>query len=282
MEKKYSVLMSLYIKEKPDYLKSSIESMLTQTVLPNQIVIVLDGPITVDLENIINEYKNSYPSLFTIVALKENLGLGLALNEGIKYCKNELIARMDTDDISYPERCELQLEEFSKNPSLDIVGTLTSEFYETPEDIVSSRIVPENHEAIVKFSKRRSPFNHPTVMYRKSSVTDVGGYRDILRNEDIDLFVRMIINKSNAKNIQKELLYFRSNIDNFKRRKSWSNNKNYIKVIFGFWKQGYSTIWDLIFVVITQLGMYLSPMWVLKWISETVLRGKSKSKNQLN
>src|SRR5699024_8506909 len=123
-----------------------------------------------------------------------------------------------------------------------------------------------------------SPFNHPTVMYRKSSVTDVGGYRDILRNEDIDLFVRMIINKSNAKNIQKELLYFRSNIDNFKRRKSWSNNKNYIKVIFGFWKQGYSTIWDLIFVVITQLGMYLSPMWVLKWISETVLRGKSKSK----
>ncbi|HBY89803.1 MAG TPA: glycosyl transferase [Aerococcaceae bacterium] len=274
--------MSLYIKEKPDYLKSSIESMLTQTVLPNQIVIVLDGPITVDLENIINEYKNSYPSLFTIVALKENLGLGLALNEGIKYCKNELIARMDTDDISYPERCELQLEEFSKNPSLDIVGTLTSEFYETPEDIVSSRIVPENHEAIVKFSKRRSPFNHPTVMYRKSSVTDVGGYRDILRNEDIDLFVRMIINKSNAKNIQKELLYFRSNIDNFKRRKSWSNNKNYIKVIFGFWKQGYSTIWDLIFVVITQLGMYLSPMWVLKWISETVLRGKSKSKNQLN
>src|SRR5699024_2389598 len=116
-----------------------------------------------------------FPKLFSLIELKENVGLGMALNEGLKACKNELVARMDTDDISLPTRCEKQLHEFLTNPDLSIVGTNTDEFYESPNDIVSSRIVPTKHEDILSFSKRRSPFNHPTVMYRKTDVLNVGG-----------------------------------------------------------------------------------------------------------
>lgn len=270
----YSVLMSLYVKEKPEYLIESLESMLQQTILPKQIVIVLDGEITSELQVVINKYKLSNPNLFSIVPLEQNIGLGLALNKGLEHCEFELIARMDTDDISYPERCELQLAEFNNHPELDIVGTLTSEFFESPDKIQSIRIVPENHEEILKFSRRRSPFNHPTVMYRKSSIQAVGGYRDILRKEDLDLFARMLENGCKAKNIQKELLYFRSNKDNYKRRKSWTNNSNYIKVIYKFWRRGYSSLWDLLYVTFAQIGMYIAPTWLLKYISDSILRKK--------
>lgn len=274
MTSNYSVLMSLYIKENPEFLRASLESMVNQELKPQQIIIVFDGPITVSLEGVVNSFVELEPDLFTLVKLKENRGLGLALNEGIKASRNELIARMDTDDISYLERCRIQVDMFNRNPNLDIVGTLTSEFYESPNNIVSVRNVPELQDEIVKFSRRRSPFNHPTVMYRRSSVLKVGGYRDVLRNEDLDLFGRMLNSGSQAYNIQKELLYFRSNEDNYKRRKSWHNNYNYTKVIYNFWKNGYSSFSDFAFVATTQFGMYLAPTWLLKKVSDTILREK--------
>ena len=274
MEKHYSVLMSLYKKEKPEFLKKSIESMVNQDIKPDQIVIVFDGPLTELLNSTVEEFEKKYPELFTIVKLENNMGLGLALNEGIKACRNELIARMDTDDISYPERCRLQLEEFEKNPELDIVGTLTSEFYDSPTNIVSVRKVPETQEEILKFGKRRCPFNHPTVMYKKSTVLKVGGYQNIIRKEDLDLFGRMLNEGSQAVNIQKELLYFRSNEANYNRRKAWENNLNYIKVINSFWKMGYSSFVDLAYVTVTQVGIYLAPTWLFKIVSDALLREK--------
>ncbi|CRZ34502.1 glycosyltransferase [Herbinix hemicellulosilytica] len=174
MQLKYSVLMSIYKKEKPEYFIQSIESMINQTLRPDEIVIVKDGELTKDLENIIEHYIYKYPGLFNIVPLKENVGLGKALDEGLKYCKNELVARMDTDDISLPERCEIQVKEFIKNPKLSIVGTMIDEFYDDPKNVISSRIVPTSNYEIHKFIKRRSPFNHPTVMFKKSDVIRCG------------------------------------------------------------------------------------------------------------
>jgi glycosyltransferase involved in cell wall biosynthesis len=272
---KYSVLMSIYHKEKPDFFIESIESMLRQTIKPDEIVIVKDGPLTPELDQVINKYTNQEPGLFTIVPLEKNLGLGLALNEGLKRCRNELVARMDTDDISIENRCELQLKEFDKNPDLCIVGTWTNEFYDKPSNIVTSRIVPEEHEDIMKFSRRRSPFNHPTVMYKRSSVLNCGGYQDVLRKEDIDLFIRMLHNGCFSMNIPMPLLLFRSNEDNYKRRKTWVNCKSYISVIYRFWKMGYSSTADLIVVVIGQMVMFLSPVWLLKLLSDKLLRKKS-------
>lgn len=272
VDKKYSVLMSVYIKENPNYFKTSIESMVNQTLLPEEIVIVKDGPITLELDKIIDHYELNYDGLFTIVALKENVGLGKALNEGLKKCRNELVARMDTDDISLVNRCELQVGEFIKDKNLDIVGSNIDEFYNTPDKVVSSRIVPADHDAILKFSRRRNPFNHPTVMYRKSSVLKNGGYSDFRRNQDLDLFVRMLNNGCKAKNINQSLLLFRANEDNLKRRKSWEKCRSYISMIYSFWRSGYSSFIDLTVVSLSQIVIFISPTWVLELISSKYLR----------
>lgn len=269
---KYSVLMSIYHKEDPEYFDISIQSMLNQTLLPDQIVIVKDGPLTSELDRIIEKYINEHCNVFTIVPLEKNIGLGKALDVGLKYCRNELVARMDTDDISLPERCEQQVRMFIENPELDLIGTMIDEFYDTPDNIVSSRIVPTDHREITKFIRRRSPFNHPSVMFKKSAVIESGGYGTFRRKQDLDLFSRMVNNGCRTANINKSLLLFRSNEDNFKRRKSWSYCKSYIEVQYKIWKRGHCSFIDLLYVIVGQAVMFLSPMWLLKWLSKRFLR----------
>lgn len=149
---KFSVLMSLYEKEKANYLKECMESILTQTVRPNEIVVVKDGPLTEELESTLSQYEKDNPGLYKIVALAENHGLGYALAEGVKNCSFELIARMDTDDICRNDRFELQLNEFETDPDLDICGGQIYEFEESIENIVASRTVPLNDSEIKKGS----------------------------------------------------------------------------------------------------------------------------------
>lgn len=275
---KYSVLMSVYYKEKPEYLLVSIKSMLNQTYKPDEIVLVKDGQLSEELNQVINDFIKEEPFLFKVVVLKENLGLAKALDEGLKNCKNELVARMDSDDISLPKRCELQMEVFERDPNLSIVGTMIDEFYDEPSNIVSSRIVPVHHEDIVKFIKRRSPFNHPTVMYKKSAVTSSGGYGELRRKQDLDLFSRMINNDLKAYNINQSLLLFRSNRDNFQRRKSWDNCRSYINVEVAIWKRGHCSLTDLAVVIGAQFVIYLAPLWLLKKISGKYLRSEKKNK----
>lgn len=277
METKYSVLMSVYYKENPEFLKASIQSMINQTLKPDEIVIVKDGVLTEELDEIIERFIKIEPYLFKIVALKKNIGLGRALDEGLKNCKNELVARMDSDDISLPDRCATQCELFTKKPELSIVGTIIDEFYDEPDNIVSSRIVPTKHEDIVKFIRRRSPFNHPTVMFKKSDVIRCGGYGYLRRKQDLDLFSRMINNNCKSANINKSLLLFRSNEDNFKRRKSWSYCKSYIDVEYAILKRGHCSINDFLVVSTGQIVMFLSPLWMLKILSNKFLRRSIQS-----
>lgn len=269
---KYSVLMSLYIKENPDYLQKAIDSMLNQTVRPDEIIIVKDGPITVELENVLNKYTERYPGLFKIVGYEKNRGLGLALNFGLSHCTNELVARMDTDDISKPDRCEKQLRLFSKRPDLAIVGSNVDEFVGTVDNVVSIRRVPKSYEDIYRFAKRRSAFNHPVVMYKKSIVMDFGGYSNLKRNQDVDLFGRMLYAGYIAENIDESLLWFRCSDDLAKRRKSWENTWSYIATIKKFWKMGYSSFSDFAIVAVAQTGMYLMPVCVQNWVYKAFLR----------
>ncbi len=269
---KYSVLMSLYVKEQPDFLRASIDSMLNQTVKPDEIVIVKDGPLNESLEEVLSEYVKKEPNLFNIVVSEQNVGLGKALNLGLKNCKNELVARMDTDDISKPERCEKQLAVFSEDSELDLLGSSVDEFYNTTDEIVSRRVVPTEHKEIYEFAKRRSAFNHPTVMYKKSKVLSVGGYGDLRRNQDVDLFARMLFSGCKAKNIEQSLLYFRSNDALAKRRKSWQNTKSYIQTIKRLWKMGYSSFGDYMVVAIVQTVMFLMPVKIQHWVYKKFLR----------
>lgn len=269
---KYSVLMSLYKKEKPEYLKPAIESMINQTIKPDEIVIVEDGELTEELYNVIASYKKEYPELFTIVVNEKNIGLGLSLNNGLKVCRNELVARMDTDDVSKPERCEKQLKKFAKKPELAIVGAYIDEFQNEISNIVSCRKVPCSSEAIYEYAKKRSAFNHPVVMYKKSVVLENGGYADLRRNQDVDLFGRMLFAGCKAENIDEALLWFRTNDDLAKRRKSWENTKSYIETIKKFWKMGYSSFGDYLIIAIAQTGMFLCPSKLQHWIYKKFLR----------
>lgn len=264
---KYSVLMSLYKKEKPEYLRLAIDSMINQTVPPDEFVIVEDGPLTDELYAVLDEY----PILHR-VKNETNLGLGLALNVGLKKCKNELVARMDTDDCSKPERCEKQLLRFSEKPYLAIVGSHIDEFVGDVSNVISQRVVPTTTKEIYDYAKRRSAFNHPAVMYSKTAVLDAGGYADLKRNQDVDLFGRMQFLGYKAENIDEALLWFRSSDELAKRRKSWQNTWSYIATIRKFWKMGYSSFVDYAMVGIAQTGMYLMPVKLQNFVYRKFLR----------
>ena len=270
--KPYSVLMSLYKKEHPEYFRLALDSMINQTVKPDEIVLVEDGPLIPELYAVVDEYTTSYPDLFHIVINEKNLGLGLALNEGLKACRNELVARMDTDDISKPDRCEKQLKRFEEKPHLAIVGSHIDEFVGSPDNVISQRKVPTNSDAIYEYAKKRSAFNHPTVMYRKSAVLKESGYGNLKRNQDVDLFGRMLFAGYKAENIDEALLWFRSSDELAVRRKSWENTKSYIATIKKFWKMGYSSFGNYAMVAIAQTGMYIMPVAVQNWVYKVFLR----------
>lgn len=215
---KYSVLMSLYFKEKPEYLRTAIQSMVDQTYAPDEIVIVKDGLLTPELEAVLYEYRDRYPDLINIVGYEKNRGLGLALNFGLEHCRNELVARMDTDDIAKADRCEKQLEMFARNPDLEIVGGNIAEFIDTPDNVVAYRIVPVTDETIKEYMKIRCPFNHMTVMYKKSAVIRSGNYKDLFWNEDYYLWIRMMEHNCVMGNTGDVLVDVRTGADMYKRR----------------------------------------------------------------
>lgn len=218
---KYSVLMSLYIKEKPEYLRLAVDSMLNQTVKPDEIVIVEDGPLTDALYAVLDEYGDK----ITRVRNEKNLGLGLALNLGLKVCRNELVARMDTDDISKPERCEVQLHYFEQHPETDIVGGDIAEFIGDESNIVGKRMVPQTNAEIREYMKKRCAFNHMSVMYKKTAVEAAGGYQDWFWNEDYYLWIRMWLNGAMFGNTGTVLVDVRVGEEMYQRR----GGKKYFK-----------------------------------------------------
>ena len=268
MENKYSVLMSLYRKEHPEYFRLALNSMINQTIKPDEIVLVEDGSLTKELYAVIEEYK----SYLRIVINEKNLGLGLALNKGLQICRNELVARMDTDDISRPDRCEKQLKRFQEKPELAIVSSHIDEFVGSPSNVIAQRKVPIDYASIYTFAKRRSAFNHPAVMYRKSIVLGEGGYSDLKRNQDVDLFGRILFKGYKAENIDESLLWFRSSDELLERRKSWENTRTYIATIKKFWKMGYSSLKDYLLVVTAQMTMFILPKRIQQWVYKKFLR----------
>lgn len=270
VELKYSVLMSVYYKENAEFLKQAIESMLKQTVLPDQIVLVEDGPLNENLDAVIAEYENN--PVFTVVKLKENMGLGRALDEGLKYCRNDLVARMDSDDISLPQRCEKELALFAEDPDLDIVSGAIAEFETDPSNIKSHRVVPAEDPEIRRQMRRRSAFNHPAVMYKKSAVLRCGGYGGSLRKEDHDLFSRMVNMGCHSRNLQEDVLLYRTGENAIRRRKSWKNISSYLEIMWVTYKRGYCSLWDVIYVDAAQLFYFIAPVGLINLLLKKFFR----------
>lgn len=268
---KYSVLMTVYCGDNPDYFAMSLDSMLKQTYLADEIVVVKDGEITPELQMVIDGRLNQGIDIQQ-VQLEKNVGLGLALNEGLKVVRNDLVARMDSDDYSLPQRCELQVKEFMKNPSLDIVGYPVDEFVGNPNHVIGCRNVPLTNDLIYKFAKRRDPFNHPTVMYKKTTVECVGGYSDYRKNQDTDLWIKLLSNKAVCMNLNERLFRFRFDEKTYKKRKSWVNTKTLICIRYKAWKSGFNSFVDFIMVAIGQISVYVLPVGFQRLFYKILLR----------
>lgn len=221
--------MSVYKSENVEFLKTALESIFKQTLMPNEIVIVKDGVLTDDLELCLEEFCELYGSLIKIVPFSENRGLGLALRDGVLACSHEYIARMDTDDIAYPNRFEKQFQYLQEHKDIDLLGSWVTEFSIDSENPDTITKLPCDHNEILKYAKRRNPFRHMTVIFKKSAVLNSGNYRDFLWFEDYDLWVRMIQNGCKTANIPLVLVNVRADDGMFARRGGWNYFKQEVK-----------------------------------------------------
>ena len=233
---KFSVLMSLYHKENPHFLRESLESVFTNTIQPNQVVLIIDGPIGSELQIIVEEYKSKYSAL-DVYPQAVNKGLSTALNIGLDKCKNDIVFRMDTDDICYPNRFERFLKEYEENPELEIVGSQAMIIDKDSRVTAKGAKFPLLQEEIYK-KVWMCPFGHPTVSFRKKAIVRVGSYNPNSgpRQDDYELWFRCVAGGLKCKNIADPLLYFRTTTDTVQRMSlnvAWWRAKVGLK---GAWK----------------------------------------------
>ena len=211
--------MSVYKNDSPLFFEQAIDSVAKQSVCPNEIVLIVDGPIPDALRQKVLDKQKEY-QIVRPVFLPENKGLGNALKVAVENAKYDVIARMDSDDLSSYDRFEKQLSFLEENPDVDIVGGQMTEFIGTPNNIVGQRKVPLSHEDIYNYMKSRCAFNHMTVMFKKEAVVSVGNYQDWFWNEDYYLWVRMMLHGCKFANLPDILVNVRSGSDQYARRGS--------------------------------------------------------------
>jgi glycosyltransferase involved in cell wall biosynthesis len=256
--------MSVYAKENPKFLAQAIESMLGQSVSTDDFVLVCDGPMTKELESVIAKYP------LKVFRLKQNRGLAVALNFGLQFCKHDVIARMDSDDISAPDRIARQLKLMSE---YDIVGGWAEEFKDAPGDLGLIRKTPELE--IERFARRRNPFSHPTVMFRRSIIQNAGGYsKEFPLIEDYHLWTRLLLSGVRGYNISKVLVYMRIGNGLYKRRSGWKYFKNMLR--FRKWHRliGFSSKLDYVVCAVSHAISCLSFGFVRDWLYIRGLRDR--------
>ena len=233
---KFSVAMCVYGGDDPQWFAQAVDSILNQTAKPDEVVLVVDGPVPETLDTIICGYEQD--PVFRVVRLAENQGHGNARRASLAACTNELVALMDADDLSVPDRFEKQLAMFAAQPDADIVGGMIDEFVESPDKVVGARHVPCTDEDIKVYLKGRCPMNQVTVMFKKSSVDAVGGYVDWYNDEDYYLWVRMYLAGMKFANTPDILVHVRVGADMYRRRGGWRYFKSEAKLQKYMWKNG--------------------------------------------
>ena len=214
----YSVLMSVYHKEKPEYFSAALDSLWGQTEPTDDFVLVCDGPLTKELDEVVDEHQKAHAELH-VLRLEKNQGLGPALAQGLLLCKNDIVLRADSDDINVADRAKQQVKMLTEE-GLDLISSDVDLFVDDPSQPFAKRTLPYEAKQIRKYSKKRSPFNHPSVAFRKQSVLDAGNYQPLLFKEDYYLWVRMLQHGAKAKNTPVVLVHMRENSGTLTRRSS--------------------------------------------------------------
>jgi len=257
--------MPFYNGDQSEHLHDALKSLANQSLPADEIVLVQDGPVNARLSQVVQAWQEKLPSLNWHV-LQENQGLSAALNAGIALAKHEWLARMDADDICLPNRFEKQLSLISSDPSLSILGSWIQEYDETMQEAKGIRKLPESDEEVRAYARWRCPFNHMTVMYRKSVLEKVGAYKDYgAVGDDYELWARFIMQGYKTANIQEVLVLARTGDDFFKkRRRGMKYFKNEVREINELYRMGLLRPWHYLFHFCTKAIVRLSPPWLVK------------------
>lgn len=269
----FSVAISVYKSDDPKFFDRALFSITEmQTIKPDEIVLVVDGPVCEELNRVIEKYECLY-SIFHIIRLEKNGGLGNALKIAVENSKYDLIARMDSDDVSLPTRFEQQLRYFEEHPEVDIVGGDITEFIGDESNIVGKRVVPKSNEEIQEYMRRRCAFNHVSVMYKRDAVQGAGGYQDWFCNEDYYLWIRMWLNHAVFANTGSILVNVRVGKEMYQRRGGWKYFKSEAKLQSFMLKKGVIRVPRYLVNVSERLILQvLVPNKVRGWVFRTFAR----------
>lgn len=248
-----SVLMTTYAREKAEHLRAALESLKKQTYVPEQIVLVIDGPIDIAQRDVIKDLSNTktFPQI-TILELPHNGGLAKALNHGLRACTGDYIMRMDSDDLSLHDRLMIEKTYLDSHPDIDLVASWSSEFVDEANDL-RLKTSPTEHDAIVEALKWRNVIAHPTILVRKSKLRAIGGYRETVGLlEDYDLYVRLILNGAKFHIIPKILLRVRTTQEQRARRGNLSYFINETRFRYQCFRNGFLNAKEFLFT----LGLY--------------------------
>ena len=265
-----SVVMSVYKKDRRDWFRAALDSILDQTVVSDDIIVVRDGIVSDEIDKILNQYELNHG--IKVVRLDSNVGAGEARNVGLRLARNELVAIMDADDISVRNRFELQLAEFNNKPYLSLVGGQIAEFEDTPENVVSYRSVPQKHKDIIEFSKRRSPFNNMTVCIVKSDALAAGGYKAATRVEDYNLWLELLSSGRKVSNLSEVLCFVRINDAAVLRRMTLEHAAELLKLRYKYYRRNYVGLYDLIIASVASFALLLLPVGIARLVYKGVLR----------
>jgi glycosyltransferase involved in cell wall biosynthesis len=212
-----TALVTVYHRIDATELTQALQSLADQTRPAEEIVIVEDGPVGAELRKVIDGFVAAHEEARTVV-LARNVGSGKASAAGMATVTTELVARLDADDIAYPQRFATQLDWFTAHPETDVLGTSLAEFHVDPTEVVAVRSLPETHEEIARYTRINSPVNNPSVMMRVAAVEKAGGYRDVHHMEDYDLYARLLSTGAHFHNLPEPLTHFRTSPAQFERR----------------------------------------------------------------
>ncbi|MGN1262158.1 MAG: glycosyltransferase [Candidatus Enteromonas sp.] len=254
----YSVLMAVYARSNPHELQAAVDSLLVQTHPFSQMVLVLDGPVPDPVEETISSFSGTLGDRLTIVRLLENSGLGIALQKGLEACNHEYVLRADSDDLSRPERAERSLA-FLLEHDLDLMSTDVDLFDQDPNAPVGQRVVPHGCEAVKTFAKRRSPVNHPSALFKKSSVLAVGGYEPFLLFEDYYLWIRLLQGGKRIDNLKQPLVQMRVNSATIYRRNGKVARQSRKKLIRYMKETKFNTVFDRNFMRMSHFVVTVLP-----------------------
>lgn len=255
----YSVSMSVYRKERPDFLEKSLDSMFSQTHPCSELILACDGELTPQLDGVIGGFEKKFPDKLRVLRLNNAPGVGGCANAVIDAAKSGYIVKMDSDDIALPDRCEKQLRFMAENCGIDMCGAFIEEFDSDTGERIAVKRTPLTYEEIYNYAKRRNPFNNQTLVYKKDAAVRAGGYDTVKRCEDYDFVVKLLRSGAKGANIPEVLVRYRVTAENLKRRKNAKNTRSFISVRWRIYRSGFSSFKDFFIPCAAQTALFLLP-----------------------